>query len=349
MPKNTIIFHTYSDNQSDFVRVRYPLFVASSHYLNGGMKAELHSHCINDPITFNDVQSVVLQRPVQPVQVQQAFYYASLREKYKFNLVFEWDDVLWNLVDPHSRGTQTDDYSTKVFRENTLKIANLPNFVVCSTRTLAHEWKDISKRPAIVLPNGVPGGILTEVHPEIHQDIKKPKVLWGGAAGHEDDFWPNWKEWLTTAINNDRIEFHTFVVPDFLKPLESKIFVHPQTTVLTWLPVINSIHPDIYIAPIVNNTLNRSKSDLKVKEAAAIGCVFLGSDFPGSPYSGVAGGMRVKETEAIQPLVDNICIAENYNAYRNSLRSKYDSNGWDICSQKFMRRWMEAYANGREI
>lgn len=43
--------------------------------------------------------------------------------------------------------------------------------------------------------------------------------------------------------------------------------------------------PDFYLAPLANNNFNKAKSDLKLKEAAALGAVFLGSDFADSPYS----------------------------------------------------------------
>ena len=66
-----------------------------------------------------------------------------------------------------------------------------------------------------------------------------------------------------------------------------------------------SYKPDFFLAPLAANNFNRAKSDLKLKEAAALGTVFIGSDFASSPYSYtpkeqlVGSSATVEELDAI--------------------------------------------------
>lgn len=334
MSKNTIIIHSGEDNQTGFIRLFFPTFIANSKFYNGGLKVEQHWHPIQDGELLKDVQSIVIQRPISERDAQLVRFYAGYRNTYKYNIVFEWDDILWDCYPEQMKTVQS--------------IADIPNFVVCSTRRLAKEWKKISSRPTVVLPNGVAAYSCADIHQPTLEHIEKPVVLYGGSLGHENDFWDNWKDALNSMIEKNEIEFHSFVKPNFIQN-SSKITLHDFTTPVEWMNTISKIHPDIYIAPLENSLFNKCKSDLKVKEAGAMGCVFLGSDFADSPYSYVPKDMLVKENDDVCLKILNLCKPLVYNENRQWLRDAYINKHWNITDNQFMLKWFEAYSNGREV
>lgn len=333
MAKNTIIIHSGEQFQNGFIRMYTPAYVSKTQYLHSGMYIEEHAHPVQDANLMKDVQSVVIQKPCLESSVNLVAFYSHYRETYKFNIVLEFDDVLWEINDE--------------WKKNVLKIANIPNFVVCSTRTLANEWKKISNRPAIVVPNSVSGFCVGRLHPEIQERLEKPVVLYGGSKGHENDFGENWIEFLKKYVAEDKIELHTFVDIEGID--NSKVIKHGFTTPVEWMATLSRISPDIYIAPLENCKLNKCKSDLKVKEAGALGCVFLGTDFASSPYGYIPKDMLVGVDGNVADKFDKLCEPAVYNKNRQWLRDSYERKGWDVMSQTFIKKWNEGYSNGREV
>ena len=69
------------------------------------------------------------------------------------------------------------------------------------------------------------------------------------------------------------------------------------------------------MAPLAANNFNRAKSDLKLKEAAALGAVFIGSDFASSPYSYAPKEQLVGSSATIDDLdaiFKNLCEPEKF-------------------------------------
>lgn len=286
------------------------------------------------PITNKEIlkrtKAVILQKPTMPGHAQTALMYSKLKQECGFKLITDIDDLMWDLspiiksyapagVDDIEKHTQT-----------TLRqVLSVFDLVVCSTRYLASRIKtDLGVKNVEVMPNAVSRSLFG-----IHTNSAiegKPRVMYAGNLGHiradnVGDFEGPWIPWIRDCIEKELIDFYIFGEPDFLQDLKGKYTSIPFTDTLQFPAIAASFKPHFYLAPLVSNNFNRAKSDLKLKEAAALDAVFLGSDFAGSPYRYAPKEQLVSvstSVEELQTQFANLCKPENFSkalAWQRSL------------------------------
>ena len=243
---------------------------------------------IMDPYILAHTATVVIPRPCLEMHKGNIRRYAEQRKKYGYEIVVDFDDVLWK-IDGKSPMTDYNpsplniDESDRVIEESLKWIDR----VLCSTEFLAYCFCHRFGKSWVDRVSVLPNYAFTSLGWERTVRRKKPLVVYGGPLCHSNDKdhgdFQGWIEPITTAIEEGIIDFLAFgddrgVFPD-------KTQLQPYVDSSMWLATLSNIHPDIYIAPLQTNLFNKCKSALKALEASVTGSAFVASVFPGSPYN----------------------------------------------------------------
>lgn len=348
--RSHVIIHLSDRTQSDWVRLILPFMQFMGPNEFGITPSFTQMPCSNSN-NLKKTRAVILQKPTMPGYAQVALMYSKMKKECGFKLVSDMDDLMWDLS-PVIRSYAPPVDNLDEHTRNTLRqVLSVFDLVTCSTKYLATRIKqDLGVKNVVVVPNGVSRS-LYGLHKRTEPFFGRPKVMYAGNLGHSTeqilgDFEGPWVPWLRKRIENGSIDFYIFGEPHFLKGLEGKYTSIPYTSMMLFPAVAASFRPDFYLAPLTNNSFNSAKSDLKLKEAAALGSVFIGSGFAAGPYFYAPAGQRVgpaaTETDLDQ-LFDNLCIPENY---MNAIRWQYqmmDEKHWAYEDPEFQKRFVAAY------
>ena len=340
--KDLIVIHGADRTQCGFQRFVLPTMMHQTS-LTANVHVELRSFPVTDPNELKRLVSVVIVRPADHNWKGTIAYYTQKRQFYGFKVMTDFDDPLWALY-PHCR--QLLEETVRGF-----------DCAVFSTRALKENFlKYYPKAPrSIVFINGVADFLYGGMRRDDGEGPNaRPVVLYGGAGGHEKDFDGPWGQWLRMKVDSDEIDFHCFVTP--VEPLDdkrfaSKITVHPGVTPPQWGNAVTSIRPDFYIAPLEDCLVNRTKSDLKYKEACEIGAVFLGTGGPWSPYRSAPKTQLVDNSESVESLDAKfraLCEPGNFSNALRAQRDQLTEKHSRMTDPVFIGKWLMAYGNGKE-
>lgn len=196
-------------------------------------------------------------------------------------LVYELDDDLWN-VDPANERAYYffRDMGIQTRLVDNIKVAHV---VTVSTPELAEMVYEKTRHPNIhVVPNAVPPW-LTE-----HEPAQNHHVGWGGSPTHHGDFSLLRHGLKTFLRHNPGKTFHTIGM-DYAEWMK----LPPAQCVHTkWVPTpedfFRTIDYSVGVAPLADTVFNRSKSDIKFLELAALGIPTIASDV--APYRSIKDG-----------------------------------------------------------
>ena len=247
-----------------------------------------HCHLENSKFIFHPVKTPVSEMADADVVVVQRQCtqgnLASLKgmKDMGLKIIYDLDDDLW--------GIPGSSPAKRIFEP--VKQSFGKCMEVCDAVTVSTEPLRTAVRTAVpharrnmeifVVPNGVDFDFL---HPA---PLPKPEgrvtVGWGGSNTHQADVGVAWRVLpeLLEELPQLYLEFVGMFPPQ-------KICGHPRVRIREYCPVgeFSSRFPswgwDIVLAPLDDARFNRSKSSIKVTEAAAIGAVCLMSDV--GPYS----------------------------------------------------------------
>lgn len=344
-----VIIHPSDLAQSDWVRCVLPFLQLMCPNEEMIFPSVTQIACTNKEI-LKRTSIVLIQRPTSPVKMNMVAMYAQIKRECGFKLVTDIDDLQWELS-PIIR-----DYAKAVPNIEQIIKGNLKNVlpkfdkVVCSTPYLAKRlFMDLSVI-AKVMPNGVSRSLFG-VHKRDAAFSGIPKVMYAGSAGHctetdVGDFAGPWIPWIRKCISEGSIDFYVFGKPDFLKDLEGKYTSIPFTNMMQFPSLVGSFKPDFYLAPLCDINFNRAKSDLKLKEAAVLGAVFLGSDFADSPYGYAPKEQLVSAADTVETLDEKfraLCKPENYMAAIAWQDKSLREGHWLHEDPEYRKKFIETY------
>lgn len=344
-----VIIHPSDLAQSDWVRCVLPFLQYMCPNEEMIFPSVTQIACTNKEI-LKRTSIVVIQRPTSPVKMNMVSMYAQIKRECGFRLVTDIDDLQWELSPIIKDYAKAVPNVEQIIKGN-LK-AVLPKFdrVVCSTPYLAKRLlMDISV-VAKVMPNGVSRSLFG-VHKRHAAFDGVPRVMYAGSAGHTTekdlgDFAGPWVPWLRKRIEEGSIDFYVFGEPDFLKGLEGKYTSIPFVNMMQFPAMVASFRPDFYLAPLCDINFNRAKSDLKLKEAAALGAVFLGSDFTDGPYGYAPKEQLVPVASTVDELdakFNALCVPENYMAAIDWQEKNLEEGHWLHEDPEFQKKFCEVY------
>lgn len=344
-----VIIHPSDLTQSDWVRCVLPLmrFMCPNERMIFPSITQIA--CSNKEV-LKRTSIVVIQRPTSPVKMQMVEMYAQLKRECGFRLVTDIDDLQWELSPIIKDYAKAAGDVEKIIKDRLKAI--LPKFdrVICSTPYLAKRLLMDLSVIAKVLPNAVSRSLFGFHHREVAFS-GKPRVMYAGCAGHTTendpgDFAGPWIPWIRKCVEDGKFDFYVFGEPDFLKGLEGKYTSIPFTSMMQFPAVAASYKPDFYLAPLCDINFNRAKSDLKIKEAAVLGAVFIGSDIPDGPYGYAPKEQLVAPMDSVEALdakFSALCNPENYMSAINWQSENLEKNHWLYEDEEFQKVFLKAY------
>lgn len=223
---------------------------------------------------LKDHDVVVVQRQITPAN-HAAMKLLHAKGK---KIVYDTDDNLWAL--PSYNPAKKAFEAMQEGFDLCIKEADV---VTVSTQGLATALKNrvpFLKAQVLVTPNALDFDIY---HPiEMNHNDGRIVVGWGGSNTHSGDLDEACKA-LATSLRkfpNMQLQF-VGMIPEVMQHLE-RVTYKPWIPVGEWANRFASFGWDIALAPLQDNRFNRSKSNLKMLEAAAVKIPCLASDV--QPY-----------------------------------------------------------------
>ncbi|QEQ93583.1 glycosyltransferase [Streptomyces phage Zuko] len=196
-------------------------------------------------------------------------------------LVYELDDDLWNIDPSNERAYYY--FNDRDLQRRLLENIKLAHVVTVSTPELAEMVWEKTRHPNIhVIPNAVPAW-LTD-----HEPGQNHHVGWGGSPTHHGDFGLLRQGMKKFLQHNPDKTFHTIGM-DYAEWMK---LPKGQCVHTPWVPTpedfFRTIDYLVGVAPLADTVFNRSKSDIKFLELAALGIPTLASDV--APYRSIKDG-----------------------------------------------------------
>lgn len=257
---------------------------------------------------FADAQAVVVQR-----QVSNENYDAIVNmKKLGLKVIYDTDDNLWSLPAANPMQKLFEQY-----QQGFVKCALVADTITVSTkglRTALRTALPSFKGEILVCPNAIDFNLFRPA-----STLRDDRIVigWAGSNTHGDDVKEAWHVLpdILNEFENVHMEFIGMGPP-------YAIHQHPRVRVRRFFPVgeypsrLASWAWDITLAPLADNRFNKSKSNIKLLEAAALGIPCLVS--PVQPY---------EEFCALGDL--NWLMCYNENQWRKKLR--------DLVAEKQLR------------
>lgn len=286
MTKNVPYVIQYNSDYSGcgFWRMLWPQLV-----LNMTNKAHVHhTHLyIRDYLHYSRASVVHMQRQGKETQYNFMSKLALLKERMKFRLVYDADDILFYEDVPEYNSAKKEIIDPKV-HEATKKIIELCDEMTVSTPFLREYYlKKTSQKNISVIPNNIPLFWMGQYYSEelilnkYRKFIDRPRILFAGGPQHFDmnlvtpDFRDDFYHVSDAVINSIREFKWVFVgaMPPVLLPYlkTGEVEYHAWVNLEKYPRFLSNLNCNMAIAPLMENDFNCAKSDIKFLEASALG------------------------------------------------------------------------------
>ena len=246
-----------------------------------GLAEAVVSHRYLTPVELERLKPdvLVLQRQMTEPQIEQQQRLARFNGSFK---VAELDDYLPNVP---RKSAHHGSLPKDIFKTMRKALTLVDRFVV-STPALA-ELLDGMHPDIRVVENHLPTHWWEGLQSR-RQQGRKPRVGWGGGAGHQGDL-----EMIADVVQTlaNEVEWVFLgMCPDTMRPYVHEF--HPGVAIERYPAKLASLDLDLAVAPLEDNAFNRCKSNLRLLELGACGFPVVCSDV--RPYQGVLPVTRVK-------------------------------------------------------
>ena len=244
---------------------------------------------IRDKAFYGNIKSIRLQRQASPSQLQ---FYKEMRkmaDDIGFRLIYEIDDIVLH-EDIPDYNKYKFAFESKQTRDSIIEMMNISDEISCTCDYMKQYFLDkTSNKNVTVIPNYPPRFWLDGFYDEnllmrnYDRHVKKkrrPRVLYAGSGAHfdvdnktgqQDDF-AHVRDVIRKTSNKIQWVF-LGAFPPVLHDLvrSGKIEFHQWKPMYDLPRFIQSLKVNCMVAPLIDNTFNRCKSDIKYIEACAHG------------------------------------------------------------------------------
>jgi O-antigen biosynthesis protein len=317
-PARIRIFHHVGDMSGcGTIRVIIPSLILNNYYsLKYQFESLYNTRYSPYPGSYSDCSYVTFQRSSTIQQLEMIKHLKKSDPSRK--ILYEIDDDLLNIPDWN--------FASKFYnsnRDNIKKIIGMCDGVVCSTNKLKHTLSPYNDN-ITVSPNYLPKFIWGEAKAKPETNQSKVRIMYAGSHNHFDqnsdrgDFGPKLIEYVKKTIDDFQWIF-VGGIPQSLKG-NDRIINHFWRPVIEYPSFLKSLNPDIFLAPLDINEFNRSKSDIKALEAAALGIPLIATNI--EPYHNMIHTASTEEY--FISMLDNLARIDH--SFRNGIwQTQYDA------------------------
>jgi hypothetical protein len=258
------------------------------HLLNAFGKLTVHGSTVMnlDPRYFVNVKAVRIQRQATSHQLKFVQFLKELSKDVGFRIIYEIDDIVFS-EDIPEYNKYKPAFTDPEIRNNCQAIMNLCDEITVTCPFMKEYYKEkTGHKNVTIIPNFPPkfwlGHFYDEKQISSNYDTykDKPRILYAGSGAHfdvdnrvnqNDDF-----AHVVDAIRKTTHKYRWVFLGAYPLPLRNlvasgEVEFHPWANLYHYGEKIKNLRVNMMVAPLQNNTFNKSKSDLKLVEANAFG------------------------------------------------------------------------------
>ena len=308
-------------------------------------------HCIEvpsplmEPGILGATRSIVLKSPAGWQGLELVKQLKGAQAKFQFRVIADYDDVpFYTLCDVV---TVSKEYLKTKFEKatGTHNVVVIPNAVARSMWSLERRAPLTSDLKTVnIVLTACPQHAVPAHRDEQGNDV--PEQLGDYASGE-------WREWLVKHVKDGDVTLTQMGNPSFLwNEIQDKVRSVPWVSPNRFASLTCRLHPDLIIAPLVPNEINRCRSDLRYVEAAVCSSAFLGSVFPDSPYENTPELCHVPQGATVAQLDEKLRAIKDRDTFNGLV-----AQGWDflvkegrlmesdLCIGRYVDTWGNSTAN----
>lgn len=339
-------------------------------------------HCIEvpaplmEPGILNATRAIVLKSCAGWVGLEMIKQLKAAQSKFNFRIINDFDDNCFNDKDSIREGdSDFDAINTKSWDEkhnqSTIEALKLCDVITVSKQYLADKFHRHGVQNVTVIPNAVARSMWNlERRAPLEKDLTKLHLVLTACPQHAvpahkdekgsdvpeqlgDYASAEWREWVVKHVKDGDIQLTQMGNPSFIwRDIQDKVRSLPWVTPNRFASLVCRLKPDLVIAPLVPNEINRCRSDLRYVEAAVCSSAFLGSDFPDSPYKDTPEICHVPQGATMEQLDEKLRQLKDRDTY-----NKIVAQGWDflvkdgrimesdLCMGRYVDTWGNSGAN----
>lgn len=356
-----------------FYRASMPAFILN--WYEG-----LGIHCIEcpsplmEPGILGATRSIVLKSCAGWQGLELIKQLKAAQAKFGFKIVNDFDDNCFNTEDSHREGdSDFDAINTKTWDDNhnksTIEALKLCDVITVSKQYLKDKFvKATGVENVTVIPNAVARSMWSlEYRQPLQQDLKQVHLVLTACPQHAvpahkdekgndvpeqlgDYASAEWREWVVKHVKDGDIQLTQMGNPSFIwNEIQDKVRSLPWVTPNRFASLVCRLKPDLIIAPLVPNEINRCRSDLRYVEAAVCSSAFLGSDFQDSPYENTPEICRVPQGFTVEQLDEKLRQLKDRDVYNKLIKDGWDflrQDGRIMESEQCVNRYVDAWGAG---
>lgn len=338
---------------SDYTGCGHIRNIIPSTYLNAIFGRDSQMNIITSPTMIfqpdilKRTRSIFFQRTMGPQSVDLVKQYKELQKQYKFKMVYDLDDFIW---DGKDFGEEIPDYNFgKEAITAKVQNASIENMKMMDTVTVTCEFlkdyiasKGVDKNKIQIVHNTMPSFLWgSDKKEHITKKIEKPTIVWSSSPTHWHDgkkllgdLDNAWYQWIIKSVKEDKINYIQMGgLPWFFEEIKDKITVCGWVNSLHYPSAVKSLKADFGIAPLVSNFFNYSKSPIKYQEYCVAGIVGVGTVFTNGKPSPYDIALTQAPDNVTSEMLDHLffeylCLPENYNRLLDQQYQQVIDNNW---------------------
>jgi len=318
------------------------------HLLNAFGRMTVHGSTVMvlDPRWYQNVKVVRVQRQATSSQLQFVKFLKEVSQHHGFRIIYEIDDLVFHEDIPDYNKFKTAFVDPEI-RKNAQEIMSLCNEITVTCQFMKDYYAEKTGHKNItIIPNFPPkfwlGRFYDEKSISSNYDTykNKPRILYAGSGAHfdvenrveqNDDFAHVIKAIYDTYNEFQWVFLGAFPLP--LRPLVERGLVefHPWVNLYNYGEKLKNLKVNMLVAPLQDNTFNKSKSDLKWIEANCLGLPIACQDlctYKDAEFKFKTGDEMIKVVRDVlskKGRYMNVCSAARKNADQRWLEDNIET------------------------
>ena len=265
---------------------------------------------------YRALKTIRVQRQATPAQLEFIKYLKQIQSRCGFKIVYDVDDLIFREDIPDYNKFKTA-FTTDEIRYSSEEIMNLCDEITVTCQYMKDYYASkLRNKNITIIPNYVPRFWMGNFYDKdklvrnYNQNKQKPRILYNGSAAHfdvenrckqKDDF-HHVNDTVIRTLKKYRWVFIGALPMNLIPYVRSgDIEFHEWSKIMDYPNKIADLNVQMMVAPLVNNTFNKCKSDLKYLEGACYGIPVACQDietYKNAPIRFTTGDEMVDQIDA---------------------------------------------------